>query len=246
VWRELAWSSGEIILARQKFNGLITAAAINTVFANNMATLMTDITSASISDDRLGNRTVYSGSVFVADVPNDFNVLLNDLKVPNVRDLYYRGHSNGDAIGYSEGSPNNGIKARTLRLALRNFDTPSSTKWDGRRLLTMRKPFRFVFIDGCLSVKGDLVGAFGIVEDNDHTRLGKKRRAFLGWTTTTQNSIMNTTQANWSGEFWKQWVDVNNDDYDVWLQNAITQATAVRPIPMNPAIKGYRRLTWAE
>jgi len=88
--------------------------------------------------------------------------------------------------------------------------------------------------------------AFGIIPDNDHTRLGKKRRAYLGWGTTTQNSIANNTQVQWSGRFWKEWVNVDNDDYDVWLQNAIANTTAAKPIPFNPIITGYRRLSWAE
>lgn len=246
VWREASWNSGEIILARQRFYGLVLPATMNTVYANNLATLRSDISQAQIDDDRLQNRGVYGNSVFVADVANDFDVLLNDLAQPGVRDLYYIGHSNGEAIGYSEGSKNNGITSDRLALALGNFRVRNSPRWDGRWLFIFNKPFRFVFIDGCLSARGTLLHTFGIIPDNDHTRLGKKRRSSIGWLTTTQNSIINQNQSQWSARFWKEWVNVDNGDYDVWLQTAIANATAARPIPQNPKIIGYRRLSWAE
>lgn len=195
VWREAPWQSGEIILARQKFTGLVTAATLNAVYANNLATLNTDIQTAALIDERLQTRLVYGGSPFVADVSADFDVLLNDLTQPVVRDFYYIGHSNGDAIGYSENSKNNGISWTRLEVALQNFIARGVPKWNGRTVLMFKKPFRFVFIDGCLSIKGGLKQAFGITPDNNNTRLGKKRRAFLGWSATTQNSIINNNQS---------------------------------------------------
>jgi len=244
VWRELPWNSGEIILARQQFLGGL--GVFNTVAAANLNTLSTDISDASLDDPRLDVRTVYSTSVFICQADIDYDTLMNDLTQPNVRDFYYIGHSNGDAIGYSEGAKNNGITADRVRRALRNFSTQHATKYDGRWLLTFRKPFRFVFIDGCLSAKGMLVEAFGVIPDNDHTRLGKKRRASLGWTTITKNSIINNNQANWSAHFWKAWIDVAGSNYDIPLQNAVATATFNVAIPMNPIIKGYHMLTWAD
>jgi hypothetical protein len=171
VWMELPWNSGEIVLARQKFLGGI--GWINAVYAQNLTTLATDIAQASLDDDRLTGRTVYSQTPFVCDSPDDYDVLLHDLTLLQVRDFYYIGHSSGQGIGYSEGSPTNGITTSRLLPALRNFIHPS-TRWPDRVVYTFRKPFRFVFIDGCQSARGTFKNAFGIVPDNDHTRLGKK------------------------------------------------------------------------
>ena len=244
MWRELPWQSGEIILARQQFLGGL--GLFNTVAGANLNTLKSDIESAATADERLGARTVYSSSVIVCNNNASYDILLNDLKQINVRDFYYIGHSSGNAIGYSEGAPGNGITTERLRFALRNFFISNAAHWQGRRLLTMRKPFRFAFIDGCLSAQCGFYGALGILADNDHTRLGKKRRSSLGWTTSVKDSIINNNQANWSARFWKEWVDTATDDYDISLQVAANRASVAIPLPMNPLVWGYRHLTWAE
>ncbi len=241
VWREKPWTSGQIILARQRLSSLI----LNTKYANNLATLATDVATA---EDENPGRTVY-GSPMECNLPASFDVLLNDLKSPNganVRDFYYIGHSNGDAIGYSEGSPGNGISTAKLRLALGNFVVRNSLRWNGRMLLSFRYPYRFVFIDGCLSVNGPLHSAFGIIDDKPSVLQWKPRRAFLGWTVETKNSIMNQTQADWSGLFWKKWIDNDNADYNVALLVAVNRATALKAIPVQPKIIGDISLRWSD
>ncbi len=246
VWRESPWQNGEIILARQKFQGSILPNTLNAAFGGDLNTLATDIETAALADDRLNGRVVYGGGQFVADVNADFDVLLNDLSMPQVRDFYYIGHSNGEAIGYSEGAKQNGITSTRLASRLGNKAFHNVPAWDGRSVYSFKKPFRFAFINGCLSSKGTFKTAFGIIEDNDNTRVGKKRRAHLGWNATTQNSIINDNHRRWSARFWKEWVNTAIDDFDVRLQDAIDSATDAIAIPEKPITTGYRRLTWAE
>jgi len=243
VWRETPWQSGQIILARQRFGGV--GLVLNAVFANNLATLASDI---AVAEDENPGRTVY-GSPMECNVSAHYDVLLNDLKSPNganVRDFYYIGHSTGDAIGYSEGSPNNGITSVKLKLALRNSVVRNSPAWNGRMVLNFRYPYRFVFIDGCLSVNGPLHDAFGIIDYQPSLRRWNPRRAFLGWTAELKNSLVNQTQADWSGIFWKKWIDNDNANYDVPLNTAIVMATLAKPIPVQPKIIGDVGLRWSD
>ncbi len=247
VWRETPWVAGKALLTRQVFLGGLTVQVLNTKFANNLEVLENTILQAAEDDPELGTRGVCCGGRYALSTSGDFDVLLQDLKSlnENVTEFYYIGHSVGSAIGYSEGSPTNGITWQKLRLALGNFAVTNSLSWGGRRSLSFRKPYRFVFIDGCLSARGPLRQSFGIIEDNWRTQLGKKRRAYMGWNASPKNSLLNQTQADWSGIFWQQWVNVNAGNFDVPLTTAINSATALKSIPENPFITGYQQLTWA-
>ena len=98
------------------------------------------ILQAAEDDPGLGSRGVCCGGRYALSTSGDFDVLLQDLKSlnENVTEFYYIGHSVGSAIGYSEGSPTNGITWQKLRLALGNFAVTNARSWGGRRYLSFR------------------------------------------------------------------------------------------------------------
>ncbi len=111
--------------------------------------------------DELGNsRAVHNNTVFVVPDHGGYGVITNDLAQSDIRAFYYHGHANGNGFGFSEFTPNDGVIARQLQLTLGNIYLPNVGT--NQSIYQFRKPFSFVFIDGCLSARGELPEAFGI------------------------------------------------------------------------------------
>ncbi|MHB8521501.1 MAG: hypothetical protein ACYDH9_12190 [Limisphaerales bacterium] len=55
-----------------------------------------------------------------------------------------------------------------------------------------------------------------------------KKRAFMGWSTTTENSILSTPYERFSLNFWNAWLGANNSP-DVQVIDAINTALALSP-----------------
>ena len=246
VWFEDNWERQQALLARQKFYGGVTIQTLNAAFAVDLTSLQTLITDARDGGDpRLALSGVCCGGISVVDNSADFDVLLNDLLSDDMTDFYYIGHSSGNGIGYSEGSKTNGITTKRLMAATGNSSTRNSPAWNGRWLFKVNTPYRFVFIDGCLSATGPFHEAFGIIHDVNAVSLGRKRRAYLGWNDKAKNSLLNTTHERWSARFWQYWIDTTRENYDVKLDLAILRASADYSIPNQPQIIGFVQLTWA-
>lgn len=251
VWREQAWSSGQIIIARQRYKSTLIGYTFNAVLATMESQMATKVTAA---DAELGNngRGVYGSSTTLLQYTNDYPVLLNDLSRPEVRDFYHHGHSSGNAIGFSEYTSTTGLKASQIAAALTNIVRPFGNPKNPRVVWELRKPFRFVFLDGCLSGTGNFPNAFGIPRQSSgsvYTQYHKKKRAFMGWGTTTQNSIANSDFLHWSSKFLDYWIGGTGDDYDVYLNEAINIADVQYPGIHGAgflSIYGSQLLTWGE
>jgi hypothetical protein len=96
---------------------------------------------------------------------------------PVVRNLFYFGHGSGEQIGAGE-DPNLKLTRQDFLTMFRNGKDPLTQ--------TNRHPFRFVFLDGCETAKGDLCLDFGIpkkemVAADFASDRGLRPRAFVGW-----------------------------------------------------------------
>ncbi|MHB8521499.1 MAG: Ig-like domain-containing protein [Limisphaerales bacterium] len=251
AFKEAAWSSGEIILARQEFSGesILTIPAAIVLNAWLDQTLLRGIGTlvADAGVDLSAARSVYQGRNLVCKFGGDYGVLLNALTSPAVSDLYYYGHCDGHAIGFSDyavGANAGGINESDLQATLGNQFLTTYAAGTGNTLFVFNKPFRFVFIDGCLSATGELPEAFGIPIRLLNSKV--KKRAFLGWTTKTENSILSNPYQNFSLKFWNAWID--GSGYTTPLQRAIDAALANSPgvDGTQLVIFGRNDLTWGE
>lgn len=223
VWREAAWNSGQIVLCRQKilgFTGLIYNGVIATLFENIQIWVEAADT---------GNRSVLNNSVLLMEHNGDFNSVKNALAAssPNTRAFYFFGHGSphGNAIGFEEGTPNDGIIAKDLGTLLGNS---SSSARHRKPTVTTTKPFSFVFLDGCRTGVGSFPDAFGIpriVPGSSYLNNNKHKRAFMGWGGIVTDSILNNDFIDWSQAFWQSWVE----NPDTYLKDAIDYANGNYP-----------------
>jgi len=139
---------------------------------------------------------------FEINGPPDWAQLIIDLRVHDVRNFYYYGHGDPDFIG--ENNYSNQIDWFTLNQALGNF-------WGN----TNRHPFRFAFLDGCLTANGNLPTAFGMPRKAVPLAFfqgwGIRERAFMGWSGYVLNSwiTFNQQHANFVANLFSEWGEGN-------------------------------------
>lgn len=171
-----------------------------------------------------------------------------DVGSPLVLLFYYHGHARPEGFGYGRPADNEGVLARDLQRTLMNLYFPKFS--DTQCRYEFYKPFTFVFIDGCLSGKGELPEAFGIpkaVSSASYEANHRKKRAFLGWNSKTKDSIANNDFMNWTFKFWQEWL--NDPDYNNPVQEAINSANATYPGVANQnilALHGSQTLRWRD
>ena len=237
VWREAAWNSGVIVLARQNLGSgeIIYGGIVNSMFEN----IVTWVTA-----DDTGNRGVFQGNFSVLNNSGDFTTLTNNLTSmsnPNVRALYLYAHGSPD--GNSLGGY---VRASDLGAVLGNSYTPARNGQPA--LVKTYHPFSFVFLDGCMTAKGTFPDAFGIpraVSGGTYLFNNVHKRAFMGWGGITSNSILNNDFLDWSLDFWNTWIGTSTS---IPLSQAINQASSDYPgvqssAPMLPY--GTQVLTWS-
>lgn len=115
---------------------------------------------------------------------NDWNALRWALIHPTSRNFFYFGHGGRDQIG---SGTNNLTRITTAQL----YNALAT----GNPQATNRHAYRFVFLDGCETAKGDLPLAFGIPKRTmtvaDFADDGRRPCAFMGWTATKWIGILN-------------------------------------------------------
>ncbi len=187
-----------------------------------------------IQEGPYGNNSVVNATYAIT--PNPFKLrfsshwgqLSYDLATESVRNFFYFGHGAKGWIGNND--INTSINRATLQFLLQNSPNPL--------VGTNKHPYRFVFLDGCDTAKGDLVLDFGIPKQtiyatNMINRYGLKPRAFLGWKTKVATSVTGTlpqshkTFINRFFEIWPQINPTNNNNYT--LREALDKA-AIDPI----------------
>jgi hypothetical protein len=130
----------------------------------------------------------YPGYIGSAD---DITDLTNDLTDPNmaVKNIYINGHGNVNIIGASQVYPSLYIASWQIADLLSNTDTVQDIGPTGDWLfLRVTDPFRFVFLDGCLTgVGSDWPDAWGIfpLDTNQPAVTQPQNRpgpqAYVGW-----------------------------------------------------------------
>ena len=235
-WKETLWPSGHLLLARQSLTQAPTL--WNTAIANMLVNIMNQV---NLADIEIGpNRGVYQDLRLACSTPADYTQLLSLLTVPSIRNFYYSGHSSGNSIGYSDSVPNNGITESNLSFVLTNkFSAIQGSPL--KVYFEFRKPFRFVFIDGCNSANGWFPEAFGIPIE---IRNNYKSRAYMGWTVINRNSLLDTDHRLFTERFWTRWV--GDEDYSKALDTAMREALLSTPsITTNELrIFGTQGLSW--
>ncbi len=209
LWRETSWNSGEIVIARQKLTGFT-----GIIFDGTAANLCNNVKNlVALAQDEVDNgsrRGVYGNSVMTMQHNGDFGAVKTGLASsnPDTREFYFWGHGavNGNAIGFKEGTPSDGITVNDVHTLLGNTNQPIS---NGQTIYGTTKPFDFVFLDGCMLGLGSFPEAFGIPKsvagstyDDNH----KHKRAYMGWGGTISFSILDTDSMNWSLSFWNDWL----------------------------------------
>ena len=119
------------------------------------------------------------GLAFGSDNPQgdtDWQTFRNALYDSRSRNLVYFGHGGPNGIGYNPWNTNRFITS--TEIANRLHTIPAGQ--------TNRHAFRFVFLDGCQTAKGNLPEAFGIlhrenVDLNDYIAASMRPSAFAGW-----------------------------------------------------------------
>lgn len=147
------------------------------------------------------------------------------------RNFYYFGHFDGKNLG---GTTNRdySISISDLRLWLGN--APDPLKGPNAH------PFRFVFIDGCNSAKGDLCTAFGIpkrqMTSAQMRAKGLQPRAFVGWGTVKLvglGGVFNYAHLEFMQRFWELWPMTNpKTGRPYTLQEALDKAYDEKAPPL--------------
>jgi hypothetical protein len=154
---------------------------------------------------------------------NQVRGLLSDGRSEN---FFYFGHGATDFIGVKSG---NKIASTNLVAILTNNLVSGIQTLYGPQ----KHPYRFVFLDGCDTAKGNLPMSFGIpnqpVLENDwDNKYFLQPRAFLGWSSGTGQSVksqMPGDHLNFIVNFWNAWGGNDNAQ----LQDSLTVAA------LNPA-----------
>jgi len=246
VWREWPWSSGEIILARQTISSLYFSGPVAQLLAN----IQTSV--ATAQNDLPGNRNTYQGQVLLMAHNGDYAQIRTALasQNPNTRAFYHFGHGSkdGNSIGYSEGTPNDGLTAESVSSLLHNLTLPARNGKPAK--LQFKKPFNFVFLDGCMTGKGNFPNAFGIpreIPNSDYEKYSPnlKKRAFLGWTAHVTASILDSDHLNWTKAFWEKWL--LEDPNSITVKQARDAADAMYPSAASTGtvIIGSENLKWS-
>lgn len=133
---------------------------------------------AAIAEYRYPNDPI-RGSMFLPFAlrgPEDWAQMGTDLTDLTVRNLYYFGHGSNDSFGLAD---------RQYQISVADLNGWLHNAFNPLQGLN-RHPYRFVFLDGCSSAKGNLSPAFGIPKGRVAlgeftTKRGLRPRAFMGW-----------------------------------------------------------------
>ncbi len=165
-----------------------------------------------------------------------------DLSNLSVRNFMYFGHYDGTHIGGTK-NINLSISKTTLQFLLRNAPIPLNG--------TNRQPYRFVFMDGCLTAKDNLCTYFGIpqttISSANMLKKGLPPRAFVGWKSLKLIGVgnnLNQIHKQYIEQFFTLWPQTNPATGQPYaLQDALHDAaytsTGVHYTPMDTQIVIY-------
>jgi T5SS/PEP-CTERM-associated repeat protein len=226
TFREGSWGTEMTIIAREKM-GLVWDS--------------TSIAKAATIAEFIGGGQIYNGVPLVMISGSDWQGLLQDFTVSSPRNtqFYFTGHGNSVQIGQS------GLKAIDVELALQNYYYISQRF--GVPVASFHFPYKFVFLDACLTGSGDWMRAFGILDNTmDYSTVGRKNRAFMGWKGVQVEwlFLLNTGYTKFATAFWDAWTADDTRPLQFAIQQAFTQASGVDPTKL--VTRGYDQLRWSD
>jgi hypothetical protein len=188
----------------------VAAVVHNTAYGNNDDGVINNI-----------NTTAGNPYSFSLDGGNQWNQLRGLITDNRSENFFYFGHGAVDFIGVKSG--NKITSADLVGLLTNNIQSGIQAIYG-----PLHHPYRFVFLDGCNTAKGNLPAAFGIppivVSDDDwNNKYRIQPRAFIGWSTYTAASVKNTLPQDH-----KRFVENFYGDWQsgALLQDALHDATA--------------------
>jgi hypothetical protein len=234
-----ASATNKVVVERSWMGSTLWAIAYQTVYPLNSAadldlfSMMGTIV-GGVQFSSYGFNSVVNSPFAVT--PNPFKLrfashwgqLAFDLQQQNVRNFYYFGHGAKEWIGNND--INTSINRSTLQFLLKN--SPNLL------VGTNKHPYRFVFLDGCDTAKGDLVLDFGIPKQTIYAtnmidRYGLRPRAFVGWKSKIGVSVKNTipqNHKNYIERFFELWPQVNPTTGNYYTLRDALNAAAIDPI----------------
>lgn len=146
---------------------------------------------------------------FLLENSSDWVHLKNLIAFEQAENFVYFGHGGKAVIGRQPGLEITSVDIDNL---LHNLHDPLAGVGQGR-------PYRFVFLDGCNTAKGNLPEAFGIPkkeipESDFRDKYKVLPRAFLGWSSlsmTGPRSVLDGTRKDKTVEFWAAWSGLEPD-----------------------------------
>ena len=189
IWAEQPWPTNtfqnlntQFTIGYQPIFGDPSGGGLNAVALQAMIEAWYSATEARDGGSQSGGLGAAPGdsqNPFELNTQLNYTTLLTYLHHEEVRNLYYFGHGAPDFIGQKKTNPPKYLTIADLNVGLGNF--PRYPQYHDH-------PFRFVFLDGCNTAKGDLCNAFGIPKQKNmpntaFVNKGLRYRAFVGWKT---------------------------------------------------------------
>lgn len=201
-----------------------------------------------------GQRVIRGADQYPYELWSQFEftqLLAPDLRDDLVRNLYYFGHGATTYIGQ---------KAVPRFLSIDDFNFVLRNNFKDPLAGTNAHPFRFVWLDGCHTAKGDLCKSFGIPKEenvvtNRFTSRGLRYRAFMGWTGghLIRVGAFSRQHATFVADFWNGWPSAGTNGLPRTLREAHTYAATQQgtAYPWQDAVNhlriyGFEGLQWQD
>jgi hypothetical protein len=181
------------------------------------------------------------------DVTNSTDGLFQDMTNGSTKSFYCKAHGNHYMMASSGAAPSTWISTIDMHFLLGNsFNTPHGTN-DG---ISLKYPYRFVFLDGCSTESKTWQQAFGILPISYAANAARQRvgpQAFVGWGTINVAWIASTSTnaagyigsinevtafaRNLSDDFFLQWMRGSSLASCIYSASNPTDGSAPFPVP---------------
>jgi len=228
---ERQFTTAQTILAREKLANI----QWDPVSQSKCDAINTSISGSPSHQD------IYGGGTQKMITASDWQNLLTAFKATSTRNtqFYFTGHANGTAIGLGPG-----LQSIDVEVALNNLYYIDAVTH--LPVASFKFPYKFVFIDGCLSGTGDWMRSFAINNSMDYSTVGRKNRAFLGWGSLQVEWFFTTSNGyyQFATKFWDDWVSDDTVPLTTAINTAFTQASGVDPNKL--VVRGFNSLQWSD
>lgn len=150
---------------------------------------------------------------------NTWTAFRTALYNPGARNLIYFGHGSPHGLGYNQADPNVSISAADIAAHLHTIPDDQ----------TNRHAFRFVLLDACDTIQGNLPEAFGIIHRENlpidpYANAGIRPSAFAGWDKEARVGMLGS-EFSWHIAFIQEiQIHMNPELYNEGIKSAIHNA----------------------